>query len=97
MSNVMIASVFEKSGRMDNLSVGYNFGDFLGNKKSNLKVTAMAQNLFVITNYSGVDPEVFGKIMKPLQPKASPSGDAKTAEYLLQSELRQQRRTPECG
>lgn len=48
--------------RMDNLSVGYNFGDFLGNKKSNLKVTAMAQNLFVITNYTGVDPEVFGNI-----------------------------------
>lgn len=48
--------------RMDNLSLGYNFGDFLGNNKSNLRVTAMAQNLFVITNYSGVDPEVFGNI-----------------------------------
>lgn len=48
--------------RMDNVSVGYNFGDFLGNKKSNLKVTAMAQNLFVITKYTGVDPEVFGNI-----------------------------------
>jgi len=48
--------------RMDNLSLGYNFGDFLGNNKSNLRVTAMAQNLFVITNYTGVDPEVFGNI-----------------------------------
>lgn len=48
--------------RMDNLSLGYNFGDFLGNNKSNLRVTAMAQNVFVITNYSGVDPEVFGNI-----------------------------------
>ena len=48
--------------RMDNLSVGYNFGDFLGNKKSNLRVTAMAQNVFVITKYTGVDPEVFGNI-----------------------------------
>jgi iron complex outermembrane receptor protein len=47
---------------MDNLSVGYNFGDFLGNKKSNLRVTAMAQNVFVITKYTGVDPEVFGNI-----------------------------------
>lgn len=48
--------------RMDNISLGYNFGDFLGNNKSNLRVTAMAQNVFVITNYSGVDPEVFGNI-----------------------------------
>lgn len=48
--------------RMDNLSIGYDFGDFLKNKKSNLKVTAMAQNLFVITKYSGVDPEILGNI-----------------------------------
>lgn len=47
--------------RMDNLSLGYNFGDILS-KGSNLKVYGMAQNVFVITNYSGVDPEIFGNI-----------------------------------
>ena len=47
--------------RMDNLTLGYNFGDVLKNG-SNLRVYAMGQNLFVITKYSGVDPEIFGNI-----------------------------------
>ncbi len=44
--------------RLDNLSIGYNFNtqniDFL----SNARVYVTAQNLFVITDYSGFDPEV---------------------------------------
>jgi len=47
--------------RMDNLTLGYNFGDLFGTQ-SNLKVYGMAQNVFVITDYSGVDPEIFGNI-----------------------------------
>ncbi len=47
--------------RMDNLSVGYNFGKVFNNA-GNLRVYAMAQNVFVITKYSGVDPEIFGNI-----------------------------------
>lgn len=47
--------------RMDNLSIGYNFGDVFG-KGGNLRVYGMAQNVFVITDYSGVDPEIFGNI-----------------------------------
>ncbi|MCP2037934.1 SusC/RagA family TonB-linked outer membrane protein [Chryseobacterium sp. HSC-36S06] len=47
--------------RMDNLSLGYNFGDIFGTS-SNLRVYGMAQNVFVITDYSGVDPEIFGNI-----------------------------------
>ncbi|WP_370901540.1 SusC/RagA family TonB-linked outer membrane protein [Chryseobacterium gossypii] len=47
--------------RLDNVNVGYNFGNVL-TKNSNLKVYAMAQNVFVITKYTGVDPEVFGGI-----------------------------------
>lgn len=47
--------------RMDNLTVGYNFGDVFGSG-SNLRVFGMAQNVFVITKYSGVDPEIFGNI-----------------------------------
>jgi iron complex outermembrane receptor protein len=47
--------------RLDNLNVGYNFGEIF-TKGSNLKVYAMAQNVFVITKYSGLDPEVFGGI-----------------------------------
>ena len=47
--------------RMDNLTLGYNFGDIF-NKGSNLRVYGMAQNVFVITDYNGVDPEIFGNI-----------------------------------
>lgn len=47
--------------RMDNLSLGYNFGNILG-ERSNLRVYGMAQNIFVITDYTGVDPEIFGNI-----------------------------------
>lgn len=47
--------------RMDNLSLGYNFGDVFGTG-SNLKVYGMAQNVFVVTKYTGVDPEIFGNI-----------------------------------
>lgn len=47
--------------RMDNLSVGYNFGKVFNNS-GNLRVYGMAQNVFVITKYSGVDPEIFGNI-----------------------------------
>lgn len=47
--------------RLDNINIGYNFGKFLGDN-SNLKVYAMAQNVFVISDYSGVDPEVFSGI-----------------------------------
>lgn len=45
--------------RMDNLNFGYDFGGVLG-KKTTLRATANIQNVFVITQYEGVDPEVQG-------------------------------------
>lgn len=42
--------------KMDNLSLGYNFGTIY--KGCSLNVSAMVQNVFCITKYSGVDPEV---------------------------------------
>ena len=47
--------------RMDNLTLGYTFKDIFA-KGSNLRIYGMAQNVFVITDYSGVDPEIFGNI-----------------------------------
>ncbi|MGN0206377.1 MAG: SusC/RagA family TonB-linked outer membrane protein [Muribaculaceae bacterium] len=41
--------------KMDNLQIGYNFGKIA--KWCSLNVSAMIQNVFTITNYSGVDPE----------------------------------------
>ena len=42
--------------KMDNLSLNYNFGEIC--KGCSLNVSAMVQNVFCITKYSGVDPEV---------------------------------------
>jgi iron complex outermembrane receptor protein len=42
--------------KMDNVTLNYNFGK-VGNFMS-MNAAAMVQNLFTITNYTGVDPEV---------------------------------------
>ena len=42
--------------RLDNINLGYNFGNVLRNKTS-LRVSASVQNVFVITKYKGTDPE----------------------------------------
>ncbi|MBW8684805.1 SusC/RagA family TonB-linked outer membrane protein [Chitinophaga rhizophila] len=54
--------------RMDNLSLGYNFGKILRNTAT-LRVNAIVQNVFVITNYSGLDPEIFSGIDNNPYPK----------------------------
>ena len=41
--------------KMDNLQIGYNFGKVC--KWCSLNVSAMVQNVFTITKYSGIDPE----------------------------------------
>lgn len=47
--------------RLDNINLGYNFQNVLS-RGSNLRVYALLQNVFVISDYSGVDPEIFGNI-----------------------------------
>jgi iron complex outermembrane receptor protein len=42
--------------RLDNINLGYNMGEKLGNG-TNLRLSASLQNVFVITKYSGADPE----------------------------------------
>ncbi len=49
--------------RMKNLTVGYNFSTELMNKicsGSSLRIYLSAENLFTLTHYSGMDPEVGG-------------------------------------
>jgi iron complex outermembrane receptor protein len=43
--------------RMETINLGYNFGR-LFNDKVDLRLSANVQNAFVITKYSGLDPEV---------------------------------------
>ncbi|MBS1511148.1 MAG: SusC/RagA family TonB-linked outer membrane protein [Bacteroidetes bacterium] len=54
--------------RMDNISVGYNLG-YLSHQKYALKLSANCQNVFVITKYKGLDPEVNGGIDNNLYPR----------------------------
>lgn len=43
--------------RMDDINLGYTFRN-VGKSKTTIRLAAGVQNVFVITNYSGVDPEV---------------------------------------
>lgn len=54
--------------RMDNLNVGYNVGKVF-NKKATLRLNANVQNVFVITQYKGVDPEIYGGIDNNFYPR----------------------------
>lgn len=53
--------------KMDNFSIGYNFGAI--GKKASLRLSANAQNVFTITKYKGLDPEVGGGIDNNLYPR----------------------------
>lgn len=43
--------------RMDDINLGYTFGK-LGNSDMKLRIAAGVQNVFVLTKYSGLDPEI---------------------------------------
>lgn len=54
--------------RLDNVTLGYSFPNALGEGK-NLRLTGAVQNVFVITDYKGLDPEVSGGIDNNLYPR----------------------------
>lgn len=45
--------------KMDNVTLGYTFENTF-NAHSSIRLSGGVQNVFTITNYSGLDPEVFG-------------------------------------
>jgi iron complex outermembrane receptor protein len=53
--------------RMDNINLGYNVGRIC--KNATLRVSANVQNVFVITKYSGLDPEIPGGIDNNFYPR----------------------------
>ncbi len=53
--------------KMDNIQLSYNFGQVC--KWFSLNVSAMVQNVFTVTNYSGVDPEVQSGIDSSVYPR----------------------------
>lgn len=54
--------------RMDNINVGYSFGKIFGNSGT-LSITGNVQNVFIITNYKGLDPEISGGIDNNFYPR----------------------------
>ncbi|WP_299366655.1 SusC/RagA family TonB-linked outer membrane protein [Winogradskyella sp.] len=58
--NVILSDIYVEDAsflRMDNITLGYTFRDFSKYIKS-IRLWAGLQNAFVITDYSGVDPEI---------------------------------------
>ena len=54
--------------RMDNINLGYTFRNFY-NERMSMRLYLSAQNVFVITNYEGLDPEVSNGIDNNLYPR----------------------------
>lgn len=54
--------------RMDHMSLGYQLNDII-NKTYDIHLSLTVQNAFVITNYTGLDPEVFGGVDYNLYPR----------------------------
>ncbi len=64
-SQQLFSDYFIENGsfvRCENITLGYNVGKLLG-EKANLRLTAAVQNAFLITDYSGLDPEVTSLIV----------------------------------
>ncbi|MBU2525430.1 MAG: TonB-dependent receptor [Bacteroidetes bacterium] len=55
--------------KLDNINLGYNFGDIL-NGLAQLRVFSTVQNVFTITDYDGLDPEVPGGIDNNFFPRS---------------------------
>ena len=54
--------------KMDNVNVGYNFGRIIHNQAS-LRLNINVQNVFVITKYKGLDPEVSNGVDNNFYPR----------------------------
>ncbi len=54
--------------RMDNAYINYNVGSIMKGR-ANLRVNLSCQNVFVITKYSGLDPEINGGIDNTIYPR----------------------------
>jgi TonB-linked SusC/RagA family outer membrane protein len=53
--------------RLDNINFGYDAGKI--GKNTNLRITANIQNVFLITKYKGIDPEIAGGMDNNIYPR----------------------------
>lgn len=71
-SDVIISDIFIENAsflKMDNVTLGYTFKGFNNHDTSSIRLWTGVQNVFTITNYSGLDPEVFGGIDNTVYPR----------------------------
>jgi len=54
--------------RMDHMTLGYQLNDVINNT-ADIHLSVTVQNAFVLTNYEGLDPEVFGGIDYNIYPR----------------------------
>ena len=54
--------------RLDNLTLGYTINNFINENPIRLYLTS--DNVFVISNYNGIDPEITGGIDNSFYPRA---------------------------
>jgi len=69
-NNQFLSDYYVQNGsflRMENLTLGYNAGRVLG--ISNLRLNATCQNVFVVTKYKGLDPELRDGIDNSFYPR----------------------------
>lgn len=55
--------------KMDNITLGYTFNKFFGDASS-IRIWGGVQNVFTITEYSGLDPEIFSGVDQTIFPRA---------------------------
>jgi len=72
-SEVILSDIYLEDAsflRLDNIVLGYSFPLQNSNFGSKLRVWGGVQNVFVITDYSGIDPELTGGIDNTIFPRA---------------------------
>jgi iron complex outermembrane receptor protein len=68
---IALSDIYVENGsflRMDNITVGYTFPKWLEGKAS-LRLFTGVQNAFIITEYSGLDPEINGGLDNTIYPR----------------------------
>jgi TonB-linked SusC/RagA family outer membrane protein len=71
-SNQFLSDYYVKNAsflKMDNAGLAYDLGRLSPNRSTTIRFTANVQNVFVISNYKGIDPEIASGIDYTLYPR----------------------------
>ncbi|MGF7232706.1 SusC/RagA family TonB-linked outer membrane protein [Arachidicoccus sp.] len=54
--------------KMDNIGISYNIGKIFRSDRTNLTISGNVQNVFTVTKYKGLDPEIYSGIDNQIYP-----------------------------